>query len=88
MTDTDFLIPEERDSHGKQKRRNTEVHGDTDCGQINTEPETLPIHNLKYTNIYNVHALITFCFPGENWPDDVGQLEDYSRHINIIGLFL
>lgn len=65
MTDTDLIIPEEGDSHGKQKKRNTEVHGDTDCGQINIEPETLPIYNLKYTNMYNVHALIIFCLPGE-----------------------
>lgn len=43
MTHTDPIVPEEGDSHEKQKRRNTEVHGDTDCGQINIEPETLPI---------------------------------------------
>lgn len=66
MTDTDPIALEEEDSHGKQKERNTEANGDTDCGQINMEPETLPIYNCIYTNMYNVYGVIIFVFLDEH----------------------
>lgn len=54
---------EEGDNHGKQKRRNTEVHRDTDCGQIT----------------YNQHVYSAcpdyFCLPVKTLATQCGTME-------------